>query len=439
MLFCPAIRGAPRTARIPGRGMIEAQKGTRDILPDEVGRWQLVEERARATFEGYGFREIRTPIFESTELFTRTIGEATDIVAKEMYTFLDRKGRSLTLRPENTAPVARALIEHQMHRGGGLQRLYYIGPMFRYERPQKGRTRQFHQIGVEVFGSDHPAVDAETLEMLMTFLESLGIAGAELAVNSVGCPVCRPAYREALLAYLRPRQDALCPDCRRRMVANPLRCFDCKVPADRETMAAAPAITEFLCAECRAHFARVVELLESYGMPYRVEPRLVRGLDYYRRTSFEVTVPGLGSQNALLGGGRYDGLTRDLGGPDVPGFGFAVGEERLVLSLPSSTLRSEGAPLLCIVALGEAAVDRALRVGRCLRRSGRRVVFEPQPDRSLKAQMRRAHDLGAAFVLIIGESEIADGSVTVRKMADGTQERMAEGRVPERLREMTGA
>jgi len=419
--------------------MIEAQKGTRDILPDEIGRWQLVEERARATFESYGFREIRTPIFESTELFARTIGEATDIVSKEMYTFLDKKGRSLTLRPENTAPVARALIEHQMHRGGGLQRLYYIGPMFRYERPQKGRARQFHQIGVEVFGSEHPAVDAETLDMLMAFLESLGIGGAELAVNSVGCPVCRPVYREALLAYLRPRRDSMCDDCKRRMDGNPLRCFDCKVPADRETMASAPPITDSLCAECRAHFARVVALLESFGIPHRVDPRLVRGLDYYRRTSFEVTVPGLGAQNALLGGGRYDGLTRDLGGPDVPGFGFAVGEERLVLSLPASALRADDGPLLYIAALGEAGVDRALRVGSALRRSGRRVVFEPQPDRSLKAQMRRAHDLGAAFVLMIGESEIADGSVTVRRMADGTQERLLEGRVPERLRELAGA
>ncbi|MEK7282480.1 MAG: histidine--tRNA ligase, partial [Acidobacteriota bacterium] len=346
--------------------MIEAQKGTRDILPDEIGRWQFVEEQARAIFERYGFREIRTPIFESTELFARTIGEATDIVAKEMYTFLDRKGRSLTLRPENTAPVARALIEHQMHRGAGLQRLYYIGPMFRYERPQKGRMRQFHQIGVEVFGGEHPAVDAETLEMLMAFLERLGIAGAALAINSVGCPACRPAYRDALLAYLRPRRDSLCADCKRRMVDNPLRCFDCKVPADQETMSAAPAITESLCAACRDHFGRVLALLEAFEIRHRVEPRLVRGLDYYRRTSFEVTVPGLGAQNALLGGGRYDGLIRDLGGPDVPGFGFAVGEERLVMSLPAGAAVPQGTPDVYLAAMGEEGVARALRVGRML-------------------------------------------------------------------------
>ena len=419
--------------------MIEAQKGTRDILPDEIGRWQFVEEQARATFERYGFREIRTPIFESTELFARTIGEATDIVAKEMYTFLDRKGRSLTLRPENTAPVARALIEHRMHRGAGLQRLYYIGPMFRYERPQKGRMRQFHQIGVEVFGSEHPAVDAETLEMLMDFLERLGIAGAALAINSVGCPACRPAYRDALLAYLRPRRDSLCADCKRRMVDNPLRCFDCKVPADRESMSAAPAITKSLCAACRDHFGRVLALLEVFGIRHRIEPRLVRGLDYYRRTSFEVTVPGLGAQDALLGGGRYDGLIRDLGGPDVPGFGFAVGEERLVMSLPAGAAVPQGTPDVYLAAMGEEGVARALRVGRMLRRAGRRIVLEPQPDKSLKAQMRRAHDLGATFVLIIGESEVREGSVTVRKMADGTQERIAEERVEVRLREMAGA
>jgi histidyl-tRNA synthetase len=439
MLFCDAFRGPPRAARVSERSMIEAQKGTRDILPDEIGRWQFVEARARATFERYGFREIRTPIFESTELFARTIGEATDIVAKEMYTFPDRKGRSLTLRPENTAPVARAVIEHQLHRGAGLQRLYYIGPMFRYERPQKGRMRQFHQIGVEVFGSEHPAVDAETLEMLMAYLDGLGIAGAELVVNSVGCPACRPAYRDALLAYLAPRRDGLCEDCRRRMGDNPLRCFDCKVPADRETMSGAPAITEHLCPACRGHFERVRVLLEAFGIPHRIEPRLVRGLDYYRRTSFEVTVPGLGAQDALLGGGRYDGLIRDLGGPNVPGFGFAVGEERLVLSLPATAAVPSGAPDIYVAAMGEEGVARALRVGRTLRRAGRRVIVEPQPDRSLKAQMRRAHDLGAPFVLIIGESELSERSVTIRKMSDGTQERIAEDRVEMRLREMAGA
>src|SRR5213594_2178635 len=267
--------------------MIQAIKGTRDILPDEVGRWQFVEQTAQRVFRRYGFREIRTPIFESTDLFARGIGEGTNIVSKEMYTFTDRGSRSLTLRPENTAPVARAAIEHGLFQKPWGGRLYYVGPMFRYERPQKGRMRQFHQIGVEVFGSDHPAVDAETLEMLMAFLGRLGLDDAELALNSVGDPVCRPVYRKALLAYLEPRRDTLCEDCRRRMADNPLRCFDCKVEADRAVMARAPAITDYLCAACREHFGRVTEYLRAYGIRHRLDARLVRGLDYYRRTSFE--------------------------------------------------------------------------------------------------------------------------------------------------------
>ena len=419
--------------------MIEAQKGTRDILPAEIGRWHFVEDRARATFERYGFREIRTPIFESTELFTRGIGEGSDIVAKEMYTFLDRKGRSLTLRPENTAPVARAYIEHGMHRGSGLQRLYYIGPMFRYERPQKGRMRQFHQIGVEVFGSEHPAVDAESLEMLMTFVQGLGIEGAGLVLNSVGDPECRPAYRKALQTYLEPLRDSMCDDCRRRMTDNPLRCFDCKVPADREIMSKAPAITDSLCAACRDHFDKVLALLRKLEIGHRIDPRMVRGLDYYRRTSFEVTLPGLGAQNALLGGGRYDGLIHELGGPEVPGFGFAVGEERLVMSLPEGAAVPADAPEIVVVTLGEESVARALGVARSLRRAGRSVVFDPQPGRSLKAQMRRADDLQARFVLILGESEVREGAVTIKNMSDGTQERIDAERVEAKLREMAGA
>jgi histidyl-tRNA synthetase len=419
--------------------MIEAQKGTRDILPEEIGRWQFVEACARDIFERYGFREIRTPVFESTELFARGIGEGSDIVTKEMYTFLDRKGRSLTLRPENTAPVARAFIEHQMQRASGLQRLYYIGPMFRYERPQKGRMRQFHQIGVEVFGSDHPAVDAETLEMLMAFLARLGLEEAEVGLNSVGDLVCRPAYRAALLAYLEPRQDSLCEDCRRRLVDNPLRCFDCKVEADRATMAGAPSIADFLCPECKDHFRRVVAFLRAYGIRHRIDPRLVRGLDYYRRTSFEVTLQGLGAQNALLGGGRYDGLIGELGGPDVPGFGFAAGEERLVMSLPASAAVPPETPEIFVAAVGEEGVERALLVARPLRRSGRRVVFDPLPDKSLKAQLRRANDLRARYVLILGESEVRERAVTIKTMSDGTQETIAEARVEARLGEITGA
>ncbi len=419
--------------------MIESVKGARDLLPEEIGRWQFVEAMARQVFGLYGLREIRTPIFENTELFARSIGQSSEIVAKEMYTFEDRKGRSLTLRPENTAPVVRSYIQHQMHRRSELNRLYYIGPMFRYERPQKGRMRQFHQIGVEVLGSDHPAVDAETLEMLMAFLGRIGIASAQLALNSVGCPTCRPLYRQALVRYLEPLRETLCEDCRRRLVTNPLRCFDCKVAADRQTMAGAPAINDHLCGACREHFGRVLSYLDRLSVAYSVDPRLVRGLDYYCRTAFEVSVQGLGAQNSLLGGGRYDGLVESLGGPPVPGFGFAIGEDRLVMSLPEDALIPVGAPEIFVVALGEPGVVQGLSVARRLRRLGRRVVFDPFPDRSLKAQMRRANDSGTRFVLILGEQEIARGVLTLKRMSDGVQETVAEAELEMKLKEMTRA
>jgi histidyl-tRNA synthetase len=427
----------PRRAEAePGDALIEAVKGARDILPEEMPRWHFVEEGAREIFERYGFREIRTPIFESTELFSRGIGEGSDIVAKEMYTFQDRKGRSLTLRPENTAPVARAYIQHQMHRGQEIRRLYYIGPMFRYERPQKGRARQFSQIGVEVFGGEHPAIDAETLAMLMDFLGRLGITPVALVLNSVGCADCRPAYREALVRYLEPHAADLCEDCRRRLRLNPLRCFDCKVPADRERMALAPTIQDFLCAACRDHFRRVLAYLDAYEVPYAIDPRLVRGLDYYRRTAFEVTQPSLGAQNALLGGGRYDGLVEDLGGPRVPGFGFAVGEDRLVMSLPPGASVRDPSPEVVVLAIGEASVARALLLSRRMRRAGKSVIFDALPDKSLKSQMRRADDLGGRFVLIVGEEHAAGGPVVLRRMSDGLQSMVAESVLEARLEEM---
>jgi len=416
--------------------VIEAAKGTRDILPGEVARWQLVEQQARDVFTLFGFREIRTPIFEATELFTRGVGEATDIVAKEMYTFFDRKGRSLTLRPENTAPVARALIEHGLLRGGELHRLYYIGPMFRYERPQKGRMRQFAQIGVEVIGSDHPAVDAETLRMLMTFLGRLRLGSLELQVNSVGCSVCRPVYRDILVAALRPHRDALCPDCQRRLETNPLRCLDCKVPADRALLDGMPPILDHLCADCAAHFARVRGHLDGVGVAHTVAPRLVRGLDYYRRTTFEVVSTSLGAQSALLGGGRYDGLIEELGGPPVPGFGFAVGEDRLVMSLPGDLPGLEQAPEVFIVVLGDEAVQAGLLAATRLRDAGHAAVVEPSPQKSLKAQMRRANDLKARFVLILGADEVARGTLTVKRMADGAQREVPAASLVQALTEL---
>jgi histidyl-tRNA synthetase len=416
--------------------VIEAAKGTRDILPGEVARWQLVEQQARDVFTLFGFREIRTPIFEATELFTRGVGEATDIVAKEMYTFLDRKGRSLTLRPENTAPVARALIEHGLLRGAELHRLYYIGPMFRYERPQKGRMRQFAQIGVEVVGSDHPAVDAETLQMLMAFLGRLRLGSLDLLVNSVGCSVCRPVYRDGLVAALRPHRDALCADCRRRLEVNPMRCLDCKVAADRAIIDRTPPILDHLCADCAAHFARVRGYLDGLGVAHTVAPRLVRGLDYYRRTTFEVVSTSLGAQSALLGGGRYDGLIEELGGPPVPGFGFAVGEDRLVMSLPDDLPGLGQSVEVFIVVLGDEAVEAGLLAAARLRDAGRAAVVEPAPQKSLKAQMRRANDLKARFALILGADEISRGTLTVKRMADGAQREVPAASLVQALTEL---
>ena len=413
--------------------MIESVKGARDILPGEIERWQLVEETARRVFGLYGFEEIRTPIFESTELFQRGIGESSDIVAKEMYTFNDRKGRSLTLRPENTAPVMRAYLQHGMQRGSDVTRLYYVGAMFRYERPQKGRMRQFHQIGVEAIGSNHPAIDAETMEMLMRFLASIGLEGLRLVLNSVGCPTCRPAYREALVRFLEPAADALCSDCRRRLVANPLRCFDCKVPADRERMKEAPSIQDHLCAECHEHFDHVRTYLDAYGVDYDLDPRLVRGLDYYRRTAFEVVVEELGAQNALLGGGRYDGLAQELGGPPVPGFGFAIGEDRLVTTLKPGGATERGSPDLFVVTLSEQGVARGLALARTVRETGRSVLVDPVLHRSLKSQMRRANDLRARFVLIIGEETVGERTVTLKRMSDGSQEEIDEREIGIRM------
>jgi histidyl-tRNA synthetase len=327
----------------------------------------------------------------------------------------------LTLRPENTAPVARAYIQHQMHRGSAVERLYYIGPMFRYERPQKGRTRQFHQIGVEAIGSEHPAIDAETLQMLMLFLDRLAIRPLVLHLGSAGCESCRPAYRQVLLAELTPQRDALCADCHRRLETNPLRCLDCKVPEDQARMARVSPILDHLCADCRGHFDAVRAHLDRLEVPHVVAPRLVRGLDYYRRTTFEVTQPSLGAQSALLGGGRYDGLVKSLGGPAVAGFGFAVGEDRLVLCLPADLPGIEDRPDVYVAPLGEPAIAPALASASRLRTSGTRVVLDPLPDRSLKAQLRRAHDLQARFVLILGDEEVRGGTLTLKRMADGAQ------------------
>jgi histidyl-tRNA synthetase len=399
----------------------QALRGTRDILPDEVGAWQRLERATHEIFARYGFREIRTPIFESTELFARSVGASTDIVRKEMYTF-GAGDESVTLRPENTAPVVRAFVEHAMHRtiaAGFPERLYYMGPMFRYERPQKGRQRQFHQIGAEVLGGAEPQVDAETIEMLWALLDAVGISQRELRVNSVGDAATRAEYRAALVAWLSPHLPRMCDDCRRRAVENPLRVFDCKVDADRRLLEDAPRIVDRLSPDSAAHFDAVRKALDAYGIPYVIDSRLVRGLDYYERTVFEVIAPGLGAQNALLGGGRYDGLVEELGGPAVPGFGFAAGMERFVLAMGESAHRGSETDLL-IVGLGDAGFRASIGLARTLRAKGLSVAL-PTIERPLGAQMKRAERLGARFALFVGEGELASGRFGLKNLATGEQ------------------
>jgi len=391
-----------------------------DILPGEIETWQFLEETARQVFRGYGFAEIRLPVVEKTELFCRSIGESTDIVEKEMYTFDDKSGHSLTLRPEGTAPVMRAFIEHKLHAGDPVSKLYYIGPMFRYERPQKGRYRQFYQIGAEVIGVDDPKIDVQVLAMLMHYLNAAGIENVELQINSLGCPECRPGYRRALIDFLEARLDPLCSDCRRRYQSNPLRVLDCKVPGCKEATAQAPSVLEHLCAGCEDHFATVRRHLETLNLPHTVNPRMVRGLDYYTRTTFEMVTNRLGSQNAVAAGGRYDGLVKSLGGPELPGIGFAMGLERLVLMKGAGGTVAP-APELFFAGIGEAASDQAFLLMSALQKSGIRAEMDFL-GKSLKAQMRRANKLGAARVLIIGEEELAKGSAQLKDMADGSQQ-----------------
>jgi len=394
--------------------------GMRDLLPDEIGCWQYVEEHARRVFDRYGYLEIRTSILEPTELFARGIGDDTDIVGKEMYTFTDRSSRSVTLRPEATASVVRAYLQNSMHRGGGITRLYYTGPMFRYEKKQKGRWRQFHQIGAEALGSDHPAVDAEMIEMSMWLLESLGVE-AHLLLNSVGCPNCRPAYVERLRGELLRNSGGLCEDCRRRSETNCLRVLDCKVEGCQPLIARLPVITDHLCAECAEHFASVKECLDEAGVAYTPAPRLVRGLDYYVRTAFEIVSGELGAQNALAGGGRYDGLSEALGGPPVHALGFALGLDRLVMLLPEAR-RAERrwAPELFLAHLGDAALKKVLAIARDLRHRGHACTLDPSAG-TLKSQMRLANKLGARHVLILGEDELARGAASVKCLQDSSQ------------------
>jgi len=412
--------------------MIKAVRGTRDLLPPDTALWNFAEAAVRDVFRAYNFHEIRTPIFESTELFARGVGEETDIVAKEMFTWEDRgraesdKGQSLTLRPEATAGIVRAYIEHKLW-DRGLNKLFCIGPMFRRERPQKGRYRQFYQIDAEIIGpssagSESPARDAEILEMLATILDRLGIADWNLELNSVGTPADRLKFNEALRQALDPVKHKMCADCQRRAVTNPLRVFDCKVPEDQPIIETLPRITQFLGDDSRQHFEAVQQILKSVGVEFQINDRLVRGLDYYTRTAFEFTHDALGAQNAILGGGRYDGLSEALGGPAAPGIGFAIGEDRLILSLqektaPDTILRS---PDAYIAPLGAGMNVEAARLARELRRHDLVIELGDETFR-LKKSFEAATKAGAKYILIVGENEAKAGAFALKNLSSGEQ------------------
>ncbi|HEY8392562.1 MAG TPA: histidine--tRNA ligase [Capillibacterium sp.] len=401
-----------------------APRGTYDIMPQQALVWQWLENNIREVFLAYGYGEIRTPIFEHTELFQRGIGETTDIVEKEMYTFTDKGGRSITLRPEGTAPVVRAYIEHKLYGQAPVAKLFYLGPMFRQERPQAGRFRQFHQFGVELIGDESPVADAEVILLAHDLYRRLNLTDLEIHLNSVGCPHCRQEYKRVLLANLEEAAAGLCPTCQLRLERNPLRLLDCKNEACQEIIGRAPSIQDYLCADCRRHFEQVTNLLAEAGVKYKLSPKLVRGLDYYSRTVFEILNKDLGAQNALCGGGRYDGLVQECGGPAVPGVGFASGMERVL-----TTLEQKGKlpvltnnPQLYIAPLGEELTAVAFSLATKLRRTGYRVELG-NGAKSLKAQLKTAHKAGAALAVIIGEDEWQAREVTLKNMAEGSQKR----------------
>jgi len=417
--------------------LIKAVKGTRDLLPPSTEVWNRVESAARAVFRAYNYHEIRTPIFEETQLFARGVGADTDIVTKEMYTFTDRDETSLTLRPENTAPVIRAYIEHRLDQRPGVQKLYYIGPMFRRERPQKGRYRQFFQIGAEAIGSESPVVDAEVIEMVVEILKAVGLSGFKLLLNSVGDHNCRPQYIEKLRQSLAGVAPNMCGDCQRRAETNPLRVLDCKVEADQPIVEKLPSIIDYLCDACRAHFETVKAYLGDRGIEYEVTPRMVRGLDYYMRTTFEVVHGSLGAQNSVLGGGRYDGLAESLGSKvHSPGIGFSIGEDRLVSIVEGMSVEGAEARAsldVLVAPLGEPALRHAAVMALDLRLSGHSVELV---EGKLKRSMELANKFGARFALIVGDNEMAAGRYALKNMTTGEQENLTRDEIASRLAEI---
>lgn len=425
--------------------MIKAVRGTRDLLPTDTDLWNRVEAKVRDIFARYNYHEIRTPIFEDTSLFSRSVGEETDIVSKEMFTWEDRaraqseKSQSLTLRPEATAGIVRAYIEHRLGDKGTLQKLYCIGPMFRRERPQKGRFRQFYQIDAEIIGppsagSESPARDAEVLEMLATLLDEIGLGGLQLQLNSVGCADDRARYNKALREALQPVVHQMCVDCQRRAETNPLRVLDCKVPEDQPIIDKLPKISEYLDEPCREHFAAVRAMLDAVSIPYSINERMVRGLDYYTRTTFEFTHGGLGAQSAVLGGGRYDGLSESLDGPKAPGIGFAIGEDRLILALHSQGAQATSSVQAYIAPLGAGMNAHALKLARELRRAGVSADLGDEHFR-LKKSFDLAEKAAAKYIVIIGENEVAADQFAVKNLATGEQVSVPRPQLVEHLRQ----
>ena len=400
--------------------MIQLIRGFKDLLPEDLLLWQFIEKKAISLFSAFGYSEIRSPLLEKSALFARSIGEGTDIVEKEMYSFEDRNEEWITLRPEATAGIVRAYIQHKMYARGDVKKFFTLGPMFRRERPQKGRYRQFYQISVEALGSDSPLLDAQMIYMPMRLLFELGVKDVSVHVNSLGCKTCRPVFTEKLQAFLQEKESDLCPDCLRRKDMNPLRVLDCKMPACREAMKNAPNIVQSLCDECRTHFQTVLDLLEKENIPVVIDPNLVRGLDYYTRTAFEIQTSLLGAQSAIAGGGRYDGLVHALGGPDTPAIGFAFGLDRLVEVVAQYQTISPTEPDLFIAALGSESQQKAFDWMCELGQNGYRVEMDFD-GRSLKSQMKQADRLGARFVLMIGEQELQQKEVVLRNMQNKEQ------------------
>ncbi len=403
--------------------MIQLIRGFKDILPGEVELWQHIEQTAADLFDKFGFKELRIPIMERTALFARSIGEDTDIVEKEMYTFADRKGDLLTLRPEATASVVRAYIQHRLYAQDPVQKFYTIGPMFRRERPQKGRYRQFYQINAEVFGITAPWIDVQLIFMLMTLLQRLHVSDCQVHLNSLGCPACRPEYKSVLSAFVGQYSDVLCADCQRRREHNPLRVLDCKVPGCRDAMVDAPLLTGFLCSDCATHFDQVCGALNALKVPFKLDARLVRGLDYYTRTTFEIQTGALGAQSAVAGGGRYDGLVQVLEGPAQPAIGFAIGLDRLAEIVAQHGLNYSRTPEVYLAMLGPASQSRGLEWSCALSALGIRTEIDFS-DRSLKAQMKRADRLKATWVLIAGDAELARSQVILRNMQTKAQQEL---------------